>query len=250
MKKHTHLSLDERITIAQLLKDCSPFKAIARELGRDPSTISKEVRGHRVPKKSGALGKAFNNCAHRFGCDCRRLCTGCKNNRYCWTCGKCISICPDYKEQKCSRLSSPPYVCNGCQNLNSCTLEKWFYRAQSAQEEYKSLLSEAREGISLSEDEIRHLDSIISPLILKGQSLNHIFQNHGDSIMVSESTLYRLINDNLFTARNLDLPRRVRFSKRKCRKNRKIDKQCRTGRTYLDYQVYIQEHPDLPVYAD
>ena len=247
MKKHTHLSLDERITIAQLLKDCSPFKAIARELGRDPSTISKEVRGHRVPKKSGALGKAFNNCAHRFGCDCRRLCTGCKNNRYCWTCGKCISICPDYKEQKCSRLSSPPYVCNGCQNLNSCTLEKWFYRAQSAQEEYKSLLSEAREGISLSEDEIRHLDSIISPLILKGQSLNHIFQNHGDSIMVSESTLYRLINDNLFTARNLDLPRRVRFSKRKCRKNRKIDKQCRTGRTYLDYQVYIQEHPDLPV---
>lgn len=65
--------------------------------------------------------------------------------------------------------------------------------------------------------------------------------------MVSESTLYRLINDNLFTARNLDLPRRVRFSKRKCRKNRKIDKQCRTGRTYLDYQVYIQEHPDLPV---
>ena len=51
MKKHTHLSLDERITIAQLLKDCSPFKAIARELGRDPSTISKEVRGHRVPQK-------------------------------------------------------------------------------------------------------------------------------------------------------------------------------------------------------
>ena len=65
--------------------------------------------------------------------------------------------------------------------------------------------------------------------------------------MVSESTLYRLINANLFAARNLDLPRRVRFSKRKCRKNRKIDKQCRTGRTYLDYQVYIQEHPDLPV---
>lgn len=247
MKKHTHLSLDERIVIAQLLKIASPFKAIARELGRDPSTISKEVRAHRTPKKSGAFGKAFNNCSHRFSCDCRRLCPGCKNNRYCWTCGKCISICPDYKEQKCSLLSSPPYVCNGCQNLHSCTLEKWFYRAQSAQEEYKSLLSEAREGISLSQEEIRHLDSIISPLLLKGQSLNHIFQNHGDSIMVSESTLYRLIDYNLFTARNLDLPRRTRFSKRKCRKNRKIDKQCRTGRTYLDYLAYMQEHPDLPI---
>lgn len=247
MRKHTHLSLDERITIALLLRYRSSFKAIARELGRDPSTISKEILRHRTPKKSGALGKAFNNCAHRFGCDCRRLCTGCKNNRYCWTCGKCIFICDNYEEQKCFRLSSPPYVCNGCPDLNSCTLEKWFYRAQSAQKEYRELLSEARAGISLSENEIRHLDSIISPLILKGQSLNHIFQNHGDSIMVSESTLYRLIDSSLFTARNLDLPRKVRFSRRRCSRNRKIDKQCRTGRTFSDYQTYRQKHPDLPV---
>ena len=47
MAKHSHLSLDERITIAQLLKEKSSFKAIARELGRDPSTISKEIRCHR-----------------------------------------------------------------------------------------------------------------------------------------------------------------------------------------------------------
>ena len=79
MAKHSHLSLDERITIASAFKEQSSFKAIARELGRDPSTISKEIRRHRIPIKSGALGKAFNNCAHRFGCDCRRLCTGCKN---------------------------------------------------------------------------------------------------------------------------------------------------------------------------
>ena len=77
MAKHSHLSLDERITIAQLLKGQSSFKAIARELGRDPSTISKEVRRHRIPKKSGAMDKSFNNCAHRFGCDCRRVCPGC-----------------------------------------------------------------------------------------------------------------------------------------------------------------------------
>ena len=76
MAKHSHLSLDERITIAQLLKEKSSFKAIARELGRDPSTISKEIRRHRIPKRSGAIGKSFNNCAHRSGCDCRRLCEG------------------------------------------------------------------------------------------------------------------------------------------------------------------------------
>ena len=49
------------------------------------------------------------------------------------------------------------------------------------------------------------------------------------------------------SARNIDLPRRVRFSKRKCRQNRKIDKQCRDGRTYPEYLDYRKEYPDLPV---
>ena len=65
--------------------------------------------------------------------------------------------------------------------------------------------------------------------------------------MVSESTLYRLVVYNVFTARNIDLPRKVRYSRRRKRKDFKVDKACRIGRTYNDYITYCSQHPDLPV---
>ena len=78
------------------------------------------------------------------------------------------------------------------------TLEKRFYQPVDAWKEYKEVLSEARCGISLYEKEISYLDEIISPLIRKKQSLHHICVHHPDSTMISESTLYRFVDYNLF----------------------------------------------------
>ena len=69
------------------------------------------------------------------------------------------------------------------------------------------MLSESRCGISLSEKEISHLDEIIFPLLRKKHSLHHICIHHPDSVMVSESTLYRFVDYNLFSARNIDMPK-------------------------------------------
>ncbi|MBX7550466.1 IS30 family transposase [Streptomyces sp. tea 10] len=44
------LSEDERIVIADLLRAKKSLRAIARELGRDPATISREVRRNRDPR--------------------------------------------------------------------------------------------------------------------------------------------------------------------------------------------------------
>ena len=247
MALHKHLSLEERSFIAKQLDNNASFKSIALELDRDCTTISKEIRNHKIFKKTGAHGRAFNNCALRFHCDRRRLCTPCSSKRYCWSCKMCTSVCTDFVEETCSRLSRPPYVCNGCPDLKKCTLEKCFYQAAYADGEYHTMLREAREGISLSEAEVEHLDDILSPLIKKGQSLNHILANNRDSIMVSRSTIYRLIDYNVFTARNIDLPRKVRYSKRKVRAHAKVDKKCRIGRTYDDFRLFMQEHPHLPV---
>lgn len=247
MALRKHLSLEERFFIAKQLDNNASFKSIALDLNRDCTTISKEVRSHKIFKKTGAPGRAFNNCSLCYHCDRRRLCSSCNSRRYCWSCKTCTSVCPDFVVEKCPRLSRPPYVCNGCPDLKKCTLEKCFYQALYADEEYHTMLREAREGISLSEAEVAHLDSILSPLIKKGQSLNHILANNRDSIMVSRSTIYRLIDYNVFTARNIDLPRKVRYSKRKVRAHAKIDKKCRIGRTYEDFLLFMQEHPHLPV---
>ena len=42
--KYTYLTLSDRIAIEQGLKDNRPFIAIAAEIEKDPTTISKEIR--------------------------------------------------------------------------------------------------------------------------------------------------------------------------------------------------------------
>ena len=65
--------------------------------------------------------------------------------------------------------------------------------------------------------------------------------------MVSERTIYRLIDARLISAMNIDLPRKVRYSARKKSSSLKVDKACRIGRSYDDFNIYMKEHPFLPV---
>lgn len=250
MAKQKHLTLDERFRISNLLETDHSFKFIGTELEKDGTTISKEIKNHVIFKKTGAFGRPYNACVHRSSCDNRLVCGTCTASRklnFCHFCKHCNSHCPDFKQEFCERHSKPPYVCNGCNKLKKCTLEKHFYHAAAAHTEYRELFSEARTGISLSESQIMHLDKFISPLIMRGQSLNHICANNKDSIMVSESTLYRLVSYNLFSARNIDMPRKVRYKNRKVKKNFKVDKACRIGRTYEDYLMFLKDHSKLPI---
>ncbi|MBM7616161.1 IS30 family transposase [Alkaliphilus hydrothermalis] len=142
----------------------------------------------------------------------------------------------------------PPYVCNGCDKLRSCTLTKSLYSASAAQKQYELCRSESRSGINISEEEVFRLDHFISPLIEKGQSIHHICTTHRDSIMHSEKSIYNYIDYNLFSARNIDLPRKVRYRPRKkSSQHFKVDRSCRIGRTYEDFLNFIKEHPDTPI---
>ncbi|MDX9871593.1 MAG: IS30 family transposase [Clostridia bacterium] len=250
MNKHRHLTQDERNIIEQRLIQKESFKSISRELGKDPTTIAKEVRNHTLFKKSGCYGRPFNDCLIRKGCTAQHLCGNRKCHRYCCFCNSysCSAICPDYHQQICSRLSKPPYVCNGCDVKRSCTLEKRMYSAIHAQKEYEAIRSEVRQGIQLTEVEALRLDSLISPLLLKGQSLHHICVNHADEIMLNERSLYNYVDSGVFTARNLDMPRVVRMGRRKKKKDRfKVDKKCRIGRSYQDFLQFMAEHPCLSI---
>ena len=122
---------------------------------------------------------------------------------------------------------------------SKCTLEKSFYRAIAAQNGYDTLKSESRSGFAVSEAELAHLDSIVSPLLRNGQSLHHIAVSHEDETMVSERSLYTYVNNGLFSARNIDMPRTVRMRPRKGKKKAiKVDKSCRINRTFEDYQKF------------
>lgn len=250
MADNKHLTLDQRISIQEMVSRACSFKAIADSLGKDPSTISKEIRLHIIRKRTGTRFLKYNSCKKRRACEKTHICISCRSDRkvrFCRNCSMCNSFCSDYEEQGCEKLSRPPYVCNGCPIMVTCTLEKRLYDAKAADKAYRERLSESRTGISLSQEEVKHLDQLITPLIRQKQSPHHICVTNKDTIMVSERTIYRLIDSRIISAMNIDLQRKVRFSARKQKVHTKVDKKCREGRTYEDFLEYRKEHPDSPV---
>lgn len=249
MNKNKHLTLDDRYDIMHAIHDGKSFKAIGRQIGKDCTTVSKEIKNHIIFEKKGAPYRPFNDCLHRRKCKGNhRFCNSCTSNRSCSICGKCTSICELYEKENCPRLSKPPYVCNGCPDKSKCTLEKHVYDPHKAHQEYLDVLSESRSGFNLTEEELKEMNSIISPLLVNGQSLHHIMTNNADVIRCCEKTAYVYINNNLFDARNIDMPRVVKFRPRRQKSVQlKVDKKCRIGRSYEDYKFFMAANPSLPV---
>ncbi len=173
---HHHLTLSDRIYIESELNIGSTFKSIADTLGKDPSTISKEVRLHR------RIPDHFKYKYNRFGCkECRyfHTCEKVKmlNNTHFYSYITFARKCDDFNIFSCDRHYKAPHVCNGCPE-QKCERAKVFYNAAKAQKIYEKTLSESRKGINMTPEELQELNDLISPLILKGQSLSHIFP-HG-----------------------------------------------------------------------
>ena len=97
MNKHKHLSFEEHFTINTPLDNSASFKEIGRTLGRDCTTISKEVRNHLLFQKTGCFGRPFNDCANRRSCPVSGLCSDPDCHfRKCRLCSKCHLYCQDY----------------------------------------------------------------------------------------------------------------------------------------------------------
>lgn len=242
-----HMTLDDRIYIEQALEKGISFKDIGKFLRKDPTTISKEVKKRRIIKPRNSYGK-YNSCRLRQSCNLKDVCS--KNGRCrkrCASCSQCNNNCSSYVEDICTRLNRAPFVCNGCEKKIHCKVDKYFYRSTTAHSQYRSFLSTSREGINLTPQALSELDSLVSPLILKGQSVAHIYAGHRKEIPFSSRTLYNYIDDNVLSVRNLDLPRRVKYKLRKNKKTQKKDPEWRDGRKYSDFIDFIEQNPDIPV---
>lgn len=241
-----HLTLDDRRYIERSLNQGLSFKEIAKYLCKDPTTISKEVRAHRLSDwyHKGTFYNAHNFCIHRYRCRktnvCRKiiLC-----DVKCASCPTCNQTCPDFVRERCDRLDKAPYVCNGCPKaINHCTIaHKYRYDAKFADRKYRELLTSSRSGISMTKHELRQKDMVISPLISQGQSPYQIITNHPELDM-SVRTLYTYLDEGLFTARNIDLKRKVKFKPRKCHNTQIKDRTVFQGRMYTDFQALSSDH--------
>jgi IS30 family transposase len=66
--------------------------------------------------------------------------------------------------------------------------------------------------------------------------------------MVSEKTLYNYIDKQILSAKNIDLPRKVKYRPRKkVQMGYKVDKKCLENRRYDDYLKFIKENKDISI---
>ena len=249
--KNKHLTLTQRINIELGLSRNYTFRRIAEYIGKDPSTVSYEVRRFLEWNGGEAARQQGNDCAHFFTCDLTGVCTfECDRKMPCRKCTRkaCFRFCRQYEPSPCELLKKPPYVCNGCSLSRTCHHTRYYYRAEEAQARYESILKDSRMGIQMSPEDLEDLNRFISPLIENGQPLSHIFSSYGDLIPCSRKTVYNYMDMGLFNVKNIDLPRRVRYKLRKKRRDRNpIRYQYRDRRAYEDFLKFMEAFPEYDV---
>jgi len=207
--KNKHLTMENRQEIMECLDKGMTFKAIGRRISKDPTTVSKEVKKHLTqsdapPKVTKLDGTVI-------------------------------------KEQPCPKILRAPFVCNPCEKRRRpCSYIKQLYVAKNAYAEYRTLLREARDGVALDKDTFWKGDAIIYEGMKKGQRLYHIMATQ--DVGFSKSSAYRNLHKGYLSAKKIDFPRVVKFKARKQYKTDCVPKAIKTGRTYDDFQSYIQEH--------
>lgn len=228
--KNKPLTLDERRIIETGIRNGSKKTAIADTIGKDKSTVGKEIRLHRT-------------LSHR-----------CHLPLECSTYGKCIhgrhctAHCPDYVPFRCSRRDRSPGACNGCSKYSHCRFDKYTYDAAAADSAYHSLLVEAREGVNLTTAQAKEIAAVVGPLLKQGLSPYHIISAHPE-LGISEKTLYNYIEWHVFDVagiKDIDLRRKVsrRLPKKTAKTYKKRqDRAFLKGRLYTDYLAYLGEHP-------
>ena len=251
MSNYNRITFKERVRIEAGIYAKKSFGQIAKELGRSTSSIIREVKQNRIEVKSPyTYGKdciRAVECRRRNVCgdnDCTILCRWCIRQ-------DCTQYCNMQATRICKETEKPPFVCDACtdKRKKSCKYNKYYYMAEKAEANAKKRRSESRTGIRLSKKELRKLDEILSPLILQGQPLSHICNTHHDEIKVSERSIYNYIEAGELSISNLDLRRKVKYRRRRKKRSEiKCNKfNYRRGRTYEDFQKYMEEHPDTPV---
>lgn len=215
MANYCHLSYEDRKNIEDGLNSKKSINQISKEINRSHSTILREIDRNKVYYKPSNWNNCYND----------------KN-----------------KDYSCDKLSKPPHVCNGCKSRSGCRKERFTYYARKAVDSYKELISNCRKGINLTEEEIFNINNVISPLVKKGQTTNHLYINHPEVLNFSKSSFYNYINSGVFEFGPLDFPRIVKYKKRKNKKRRtRQEREILINRKYDDFIEYTSKNPDFNI---
>ena len=207
-QSYQHLTMEQRIEIQECLSHGMTFKAIGTRIGKNQTTVSREVKRHISITPTSIIHTATD---------------GAPINR------------------PCDLLLKAPFVCNSCKHCRHiCAFDKHIYRAKDAQKAYESELKAAREGIPLSKESFYENDRMITEGMRNGQHLYHILQTH--RLNVPTSTAYRYLHKGYLSVCAIDFPRVVKFKHRAPAYSPYVPKAAKIGRTYADFLLFKEEN--------
>lgn len=217
-KAYKQLTLRERKEIEEGLGRGDSFRAIARLIGRNPSTVSREVRENRHVR---AFKGRKSACRDRNWCKRVGVCAECvREGAFCAGCDArdCRDRCGAYAEQvACDVLVRAPWVCNGCRkNRYGCNrANRFVYDAQVAQSASDGRRSDSRRGIDMEPERAEAALARIKDGLSRGLSPYEISVLYEDVVGVHRSTIYRWVDAGYGGLTNLELERKVGFKPRK-----------------------------------
>ncbi len=218
MTNYNHLLKEQRNTIEYLISLNKSFTYIANAIKVDRTTVAKEIKRNRYIKSY------YYDIFDKKGIDSA--------------------------VDNCSKLSKPPYVCNACPNKRYCTKHKIYYNASLAQQNYENNLIESRTGVDISPEVVEQIEKSIVPLIKdKKQSVNQVYINHSDVLYFCKTTFYKYIDSGVFSLNNLDLPKKVKYKKRKSNKEKDYKRKLAIlkGRTFEEFIDFTIKHPRMSI---
>lgn len=217
MTNYNQLNISQRETIQILFNKGKTFTDIGLAIGKDRTTVSKEIRRNRYIKSN------FYDAFDKKGI------------------AEAIQRCDTLKEK---------YVCNNCPLKTTCNKHHLYYEYRLAQKHYEEELINSRTGIDIKPETIDEIEKQIVPLIKnQKQSVNQVYINHPDILYFSKSTFYKYVDIGVLSLDNIDLPKKVKYKKRKNKKNNanKRELALLSGRRYEDFILYSTEHPQYNI---
>lgn len=217
-QRYTQLNLKERKQIQDGLDRGDSFRAIARLIGRNVSTVSREVRENRHVRAFKARRSA---CRDRNWCKRIGVCEEClREGAYCAGCDArdCRDRCTSYAEQvACDVLVRAPWVCNACRkNRYGCNRQnRYVYDADLAQRTSEERRSASRQGIDMAPTRAKVALAHIKDGLSRGLSPYEISVLYEDVVGVHRSTIYRWVEAGYGGLTNLELERKVGFRPRR-----------------------------------
>jgi len=203
--KGLHLTLDDRLTIQEGLKQGLTLNEIAQLIHKSPRTVAYEIKQHMRVRKNGRADFMM------------------------------------IEKTLCFNYLKYPFVCDNCPMKKGCLSDYHEYSGRSADLAYRYTLKHARTGINLTSNELAIVDEVIAKGVKLGQSIEHIVATHKE-LPVGVRSIYRYIESGSLKTKQYQM-RYMSLKKRKVQTTPKKEAQYYANRSFMDYLAYISKNP-------